>query len=265
MTTELSDSSNARTDAPLGRMIRSYQIHHGGPRSLLALVATLSLLGACEPVTEMPPARAPDTVTPAGVTTTSGPDATSVPSPAHSGSASTSTSSRGFERIYYTFKSTLECDPANEQAALQVVQAFVTAYNERNLDRLEQLASQGLNEIWDPSGLPHTGQVLNTDLARWARASWEVDDYLAPLKLIDYGPQAGSDVTLLRSNRWTKDLGIEGVVVVFKVPSSGCTINRLVGHLVPGAVENCPFFALYEVDLEQELTADWQVPSTCRP
>ena len=56
------------------------------------------------------------------------------------------------------FESPMGCDPAAEDADLQVAQAFFTAYNERNLQRLEELVAPNLSEIWDPSGLPHTDQ-----------------------------------------------------------------------------------------------------------
>lgn len=67
----------------------------------------------------------------------------------------------------------MDCDPDSEQAALQVVQAFITAYNERQLDRLQELADPNLDEIWDPSAIPLTGRVSHTDLVEWAEAGWE--------------------------------------------------------------------------------------------
>ena len=53
------------------------------------------------------------------------------------------------------FESPMGCDPAAEDADLQVAQAFFTAYNERNLQRLEELVAPNLSEIWDPSGASH--------------------------------------------------------------------------------------------------------------
>lgn len=184
------------------------------------------------------------------------------PSSTTSDSAPTLTDPPQPDPTYDTFESTLECDADSDQAALQVVQAFFTAYNERDLDRLQQLTNPALNEIWDPSALPHTGQVLSTDTASWAQAGWEIDDQFELRQLVDYGPHAGSDIILIRRNQAIDALEIDGLIIGFKVSSGGCTIARLVGH-ISSAITNCPFFDLYEDQLTEQLGSDWDLPSVC--
>ena len=157
------------------------------------------------------------------------------------------------------------CDPAAEDADLRVAQAFFTAYNERNLQRLEELVAPNLSEIWDPSGLPHTDQVLNADVSAWAQAGWEVDDRFELVFLVSYGQFSGSEVLLIRRSEVLESIGIEGMVVGFKVPSSGCTISRLAGHIDSRVFANCPFYGVYGDELRKESGSDWEVPSLCAP
>jgi hypothetical protein len=240
-------------------------VHHPRMRtSLVGLVLVVVGAAACtsasEPSTTAAPASTMDTE---AAISTSLPAPTSGPSSTTSSSLPTLTRNPRPDPIYYTFESTLECDPDSDQAALQEVQAFFTAYNERNLDRLQQLVSPDLDEIWDPSALPHTGQVLSTDVTSWAQAGWEIDDSFELRRLVDYGQQSGSDIILIRRNQGTGTLGIDGLVVGFKAPASGCTIGRLVGHIDQGAITNCPFFDLYEDQLRQQLSSGWELPPVC--
>lgn len=162
---------------------------------------------------------------------------------------------------YYTFSTTTRCDPEARNADLQLVQAFFTAYNERNLARLTELIET--EEIWDPSGAPHTGQVLLTNVAEWAESGWEVDDRFELVRLVSYGPHAGSGVTLIRRNEVLESIGVDDLVVGFKIPSSGCMINRLVGHVDPTVPTNCGFYDVFLSILQEELTQDWSVPAIC--
>jgi hypothetical protein len=160
----------------------------------------------------------------------------------------------------------LDCDPDSEQAALQVVQAFITAYNERQLDRLQELADPDLDEIWDPSAIALTGRVHHTNLVEWAEAGWAADDHFELRRLTDYGPLSGSDIVVVRRNKDTEAIGSRGLVLLIKVPSSRCTIERMVVHLDSEAVANCPFYERYGSDLRQERPGSrWETPSICLP
>lgn len=168
--------------------------------------------------------------------------------------------SRVYEEVF-AFDTSLECDPGADDADVQVVEAFFTAYNERNMQRLKQLIET--DEIWDPAGVAHSGQVLWTDATGWALGGWESDDHFELVRLVSYGPAAGSDITLIRTNRTLAAAGIESLVVGFKVPSSGCTIDRLVGHVSPNVTSNCDFFAAFTDDLNDAWDQEWTVPDIC--
>jgi hypothetical protein len=73
------------------------------------------------------------------------------------------------------FESSTACEPTAEDANLQVVQAFVTAYNDRDLDRLQELASESVT-VADMSGIPHLGEDDWTGVTRWAETGWNVND-----------------------------------------------------------------------------------------
>ena len=228
--------------------------HVGIDKGLVLVVGIVLAVAACTNSDS-----SPTTVTDDGVTTTTLPgtsENSTVPSP---------TVRPQVDPEYYAFESTMKCDPDAEDADLQVVQAFFTAYNERNLQRLEELVAPNLSEIWDPSGLPHTGQVLNTDVSGWAQAGWEVDDRFELVLLVSYGQFSGSDILLLRRSEVLKMIGIDGMVVGFKVPSSGCTISRLIGHIDPRVLANCPFYGVHADELRKESGSDWEVPSLCAP
>lgn len=188
-----------------------------------------------------------------GACADSGPPTTSV-------GLSTSTTSRTYEEIS-VFDATTECAPDAEDAQVQVVQAFVTAYNERDLQRLEELVRT--EEIWDPAGVAHSGEILWTDVESWAEAGWDVDERFELVRLVSYGPSLGSDITLVRSNNVLAASGIDSLIIDFKVPSSGCTIKRLVGHVNPGVLSNCAFFDVYLDDLQAARDQEWPVPSIC--
>lgn len=109
------------------------------------------------------------------------------------------------------------------------MEAFLSAYNARDLDRLQGLAP--VREIWDPAGIPHAGQAAWVDLASWAAAGWEVDDQLSLIEFLSYGPDEGSDIVVRRTNQVLARAGVESFDFAFKVPSEGCLIGRLVGSI----------------------------------
>ncbi len=83
------------------------------------------------------------------------------------------------------FETSTDCEPTAEYSNLQVIQAFVTAYNDRDLDRLRGLVSESVT-IADMSGIPHLGEDDWTGVTRWAEAGWSVDDRFALTRLVMY-------------------------------------------------------------------------------
>lgn len=237
-------------------------------RSLVLFAVFAVALAACtstrDATTTSEPASTVRTGDAAAVTSL--PVTTTPPTTTSSSTVTSPTLAPHLNPTYYTFDSTLDCDPGSDQAALQVVQAFITAYNERQLDRLEELADPDLDEIWDPSAIPLTGRVHNTDLVEWAEAGWEVDDHFELRRLTDYGPLAGSDIVVVRRNEATEAIGSTGLVLRIKVPSSRCAIQRMVVAVDSEAVANCPFYQRYGDDLRQEQSQfRWETPSICVP
>lgn len=223
---------------------------------VLALLSSACTDGTASTTT--PESRPTTTDTPATTSTTTL-EQTTISSTA----TPTTTTTFRHDPAYFTFDNSTECDSEAENADLHVVQAFFTAYNEQNLARLQELIET--DEIWDPSAVSHTGQVLLTDVVSWAESGWEVDDRFELLRLVSYGPRAGSDVMLLRRNEGLEAIGIEAMVVGFKVPSSGCTIDRLVGHIDSTALANCAFYDVFQDVLQKELTQEWNIPAICTP
>lgn len=132
-------------------------------------------------------------------------------------------------------------------------------------EQLQRMTDPELDEIWDPSAIAHTGNVLNADLETWAAAGWRVDDRFELRRVVDYGLDAGSDVLLIRRNQLLEAIDVPGFVVGFKVPSSGCSIHRLVGSIDSAATDSRPFFARYDTELRQQLTGGFDTPAVCQP
>jgi hypothetical protein len=161
-----------------------------------------------------------------------------------------------------SFTETLTCDPTAENADAQVVQAFITAYNQRNAVRLHELIQD--EEIWDIGGVPHLGEVLWTDALAWAEKGWLVNDELQLIRIIRYGPLRGSDITVRRTNDVLVEAGIDELVLLIKVPGSGCTIERFIAHIRPDRAGACLFYTIYiDVLQEQEHIDDVQVSDGC--
>ena len=124
------------------------------------------------------------------------------------------------------------CDPDLPDPQVQVVQAFVAAYNDRDMEAL--LAVFQPVDIFDISGLPHLGHLVEgTDATLhdpevWAEAGWAVDDRFELTVIYDYGG-GGSEIVLERFNRLLAKHDLDGLEVFFKVQSRGCVIGRLVG------------------------------------
>ena len=127
---------------------------------------------------------------------------------------------------------TTVCDPDLPDPQVQVVQAFVAAYNDRDMETL--LALFQPVDIFDISGLPHLGHLVEGtdatlhDPQAWAEAGWEVDDRFELAVIYDYGG-GGSEIVVKRSNRLLAEHDLNGLEVFYKVQSGGCVIGRLVG------------------------------------
>lgn len=137
----------------------------------------------------------------------------------------------------------------------------MTAYNQRDSQRLGELVPD-TDEIWDIGGVPHLGTHLWTDIVAWAEKGWEVDDRLELVRVIRYGPMSGSDITVRRTNEVLAANGIPQLTLLIKVPSSGCTIRRLIAGVSADDPGGCMFYETY-LDRLQDLDIDIEVPSTC--
>lgn len=126
------------------------------------------------------------------------------------------------------FTSSTACDPEAEDANLQVVQAFVAAYNDRDESRLAELVRPD-SPIADMSGIPHLGEDDWTDVNAWATKGWGVNDQFQLTRLVMY--DGGSVFELERSNEVLRTSGIESLRHSGKVHSSNCAIFRLVLYL----------------------------------
>jgi hypothetical protein len=181
--------------------------------------------------------------------------------------SSTFTSATNLTRTTYgevtTFTSSTECDPEADDADVQVVQAFVTAYNQRDSQRLSELVPE-TDEIWDIGGVPHLGTHLWTDIVAWAQKGWEVDDRLELVRMIRYGPRAGSDITVRRFNEVLAAAGISELTLLIKVPSDGCTIERLIAAVDTYESGGCMFYQTY-IDQLTDLDIAREIPSSCGP
>ena len=216
-------------------------------------------LAACT-TTEDPPLATDTTAIPVATTPTQSPATTETPPPTVVDTTTTKPPQPPDEVT--TFTETLTCDPEAEDADVQVVQAFITAYNQRDAIRLHELIRD--EEIWDIGGVPHLGTVLWTDAVAWAENGWLVNDKLRLTRVVRYGPKSGSDVTVLRTNDVLTEAGIDELELLIKVPSSGCIIDRLIAHVSPDGVGGCSFYQTFINDIrQQETLADLQVPERC--
>lgn len=160
------------------------------------------------------------------------------------------------------FESSTACDPAAVDANLQVAQAFVTAYNERDLERLGELVSDSVT-IADMSGIPHLSEDDWTGITRWAEMGWSVEDHFELTRLVMY--QAGSVFEVERSNDVLRSNGIENLSHSWKVHSSNCVISHVVGYLPfedLGETE-CHFWEVFADTLAEGTNQSIDEPEAC--
>lgn len=160
------------------------------------------------------------------------------------------------------FTSSTACDPEAEDANLQVIQAFVTAYNDRDESRLAELVRPD-SPIADMSGIPHLGEDDWTDISAWATKGWSVDDHFELTRLVMY--DSGSVFDLVRSNDVLRSNGIESLRHDGKVHSSRCSISRMVLYLpvVDLTSSECLFWNAFEDALAEGTTQEIFKPEAC--
>lgn len=160
------------------------------------------------------------------------------------------------------FETSTACEPTAEDSNLQVIQAFVTAYNDRDLDRLRELVSDSVT-VADLSGIPHLGQDDWTGISRWAEAGWGVDDRFELTRLVMY--DSGSVFEVDRSNDVLRSNGIEQLHHSWKTHSFNCTISHMVLYLPfeeLGSAE-CRFWEVFSSELAAGTAQNINEPEAC--
>jgi hypothetical protein len=160
------------------------------------------------------------------------------------------------------FEASTACEPTAEDSNLQVIQAFVTAYNDRDLDRLRELMSESVT-IADMSGIPHLGEDDWTGVTSWAEAGWTVDDRFELTRLVMY--DSGSVFEVVRSNDVLRSRGIDQLHHSWKTHSSNCAISHMVLYLPfeeLGPAE-CRFWEVFSEELAEGTTQDINEPEAC--
>lgn len=170
------------------------------------------------------------------------------------------------------FEETAACDSSADDADLQVVQAFVTAYNEGNEETLASLVgpdpvNDGPFSIYDAAGLPYLGSALwEEGIHEWAAAGWAAEDNLQLTLLVRWGASTGSTFELIRANGTLKANGIEAIRHSGKAHSVGCTITHIVLYLPsrePPTPSECRFFEVFERTLREGLEGGFHPPASC--
>ncbi|MFP3882247.1 MAG: hypothetical protein ACLFWH_08015 [Actinomycetota bacterium] len=160
------------------------------------------------------------------------------------------------------FETTTACEPTADDSNLQVIQAFVTAYNERDLDTLRELVSESIT-IADMSGIPHLGEDEWTGVTRWAEAGWNVDDRFELTRLVMY--DSGSVFEVDRSNDVLRSNGIDQLHHSWKTHSFNCTISQMVLYLPSDELgpAECRFWEVFSEELAEGTTQDINAPEAC--
>jgi hypothetical protein len=164
--------------------------------------------------------------------------------------------------VFTEFTSSPACDPTAEDANLQVVEAFVTAYDSRDEGRLVELVTDSVT-IADMSGIPHLGEDDWAGVTEWAEKGWAVDDRFQLTRLVMY--DSGSVFEVERSNDLLRANGIESLRHSWKVHSYRCAISHMVLYLPfesLGASE-CRFWEVFADDLAEGTTQSINEPEAC--
>lgn len=225
--------------------------------ALFALLAMCLLVVGCTESDSSPEATVTEGSVPTSTSSTMPPTTTSTPA------IPTLTFAEEEEPPEFTeFTNSMVCEPEAEDPNLQVIQAFVTAYNERDQIRLAELVPA--ETIDDMSGIPHLGRDHWTNVSAWADMGWSVNDELHLTRLVMY--DSGSVFDLERSNDVLRANGIESLLHQGKVHSSRCLISRLVLYL-PGSDDpsspECLFLEVFADALAEGTTQPINTPDAC--
>lgn len=208
-------------------------------RSLVTVV--LLVAGACSDGTAVTTTH---TLEP---TTSTTPTSTSTTEAGTSAPPTTSTTSTTTIPLVTTFDERTECDPAAEDLDVLRMQAFVAAYNDRDLDRLLDLVTA--ESIWDATGIPHVGDIISETMD-WAEAGWAVSDELRLLAVRSYS-RAGADGMLERRNDLLDERGLGWVAFPFKAHGRQCRIPHMVLYGAGGHGDiSCDFYRAFEVEYQ---------------
>lgn len=160
------------------------------------------------------------------------------------------------------FTSSTACDPDAADANLQVIEAFITAYNDRDEERMTELASESLT-VDDLSGIPHLGKDSWTGVTAWANEGWSVDDRFELTRLVMY--DGGSVFEVDRTNEVLSANGIERLHHTWKTHSAKCVISHMVLHLPFGDVgeSECRFWEVFADDLAEGTSQALNPPEAC--
>jgi hypothetical protein len=160
------------------------------------------------------------------------------------------------------FTSSTTCDPDADDANLQVIQAFVTAYNDRDESRLTELASESVT-VDDLNGIPHLGEDNWTGVTAWASEGWNVDDQFELTSLVMY--DGGSVFEVNRSNEVLRANRIEKLHHTWKAHSSNCVISHMVLYLPFGDVgaSECRYWEAFADELAAGTTQTLNPPEVC--
>lgn len=222
---------------------------------LLALALTCLLIAGC---TESGSGEVPETNPSSTMSTSTQPSTTTsmIASP-------TVAAGEQAEPLEFTeFTSSTTCDPDADDANLQVVQALVTAYNDRDESRLTELASESVR-VDDLSGIPHLGEDNWTGVTAWASEGWSVGDQFELTRLVMY--DGGSVFEVNRSNEVLASNGIEKLHHTWKAHSSNCVISHMVLYLPFGDVgaSECRYWDAFADELEAGTTQTLNPPEVC--
>ena len=211
------------------------------PRSWAVTAALVLVVGACSDGTAV-------TTTHTGDSTTSTAPSTTSTTEAGTSAPPTSTTSTTTIPLVTTFDDRTECDPAAEDLDVLRMQAFVAAYNDRDMDRLLEILKAP--EIWDVTAIPHVGDVLS-ETKEWAEAGWAVGDQLRLVSVHTYRG-AGATGQLERRNVLLEAHGLDWVPFGFKVQARRCEITWAVlyGPDVAG-VERCDFYQAFGTEYQE--------------
>ena len=165
---------------------------------------------------------------------------------------------------FTVFTASTACDPSAEDANLQVIQAFTTAYNDHDQARLAELFPIASPIIADMSGIPHLAEDDWNDVNAWAAKGWSVDDQFVLTRLLMY--ESGSVFDLERSNDVLRTKGVESLRHLGKVHSSNCAISQIVLYLPTSDNPNsseCLYWKVFDNELSEGTTQNITTPEAC--